>query len=126
MARSMSPSIRIDKEIHSAAKLVASVMSRSAAQQISHWARIGREFESTNTSAAAVGSVLAGHRNYDDLDDSEQAIVRAEWEERLTIRHNTFDLRAALVADGEREWVGLDEHENLVEYSATGETKILE
>lgn len=34
---------RVDGDLFDAAKSVGAIASRSAAQQISHWARIGRE-----------------------------------------------------------------------------------
>lgn len=126
MTTSTSPSIRVDGEIHASAKLVAPVMSRSAAQQISHWARIGRELESAQgVSASDIANVLVGRRSYDTLGDEEQAVVRAEWAERLVALRASVDLQDEFAAEGRTSWVGLDDQGNLVERFASGETKHL-
>ncbi len=81
---STSPA-RIDDELYSSAKAVGAVMSRSASQQIVHWARIGRELEAAGSvSLREVSQVLAGAGDYDDLGSREQAVVRTEWAERMT------------------------------------------
>ena len=56
---------RIDDELYASAKLVGALMSRSAGQQIAHWARIGRELEAADSvSQRAIGATLAARRNY--------------------------------------------------------------
>ena len=77
MANSSTP-IRIDAELLDTAKLVGSQQSRSAAQQIAHWARVGQEVEASRSiSAHAIAAVLAGRRAYDTLESEDQAVVRA-------------------------------------------------
>jgi hypothetical protein len=84
-------------------------MSRSTAQQIAHWARIGREIEaSEDVSLRDIAEVLGGRRPYDLLTTNEQAVVRAEWTERMTARRGELDLAAAFAAAG-RPFVELDE-----------------
>ena len=59
---------RVDGELFDAAMSIGAVTSRSAAQQLSHWARIGREVEaSPATSMRDIQVVLAGQGSYDDL-----------------------------------------------------------
>lgn len=112
---------RIDDELYELAKLVGAVMSRSAAQQITHWARIGREIESAEgVSARAVAKVLAQRSSYDELNEKEQAIVRAEWAERIEERREALDIPAEL-ADRGRSWVELDEEGRVVERGVTAE-----
>lgn len=114
--------IRIDDEIHASAKLVAPIQSRSTAQQITHWARIGRELESgSSVSHAAVADVLAGRQNYDDLGAKEQAVVRAEWSERIALQRSALDLADEYTAQG-RSWVELDDEGNVVRHSPDGES----
>ena len=75
MATSMP--IRIDEELYDSAKVVGASMSRSATQQVAHWARIGRELESSRSiSTRDVAAVLAGEVTYDDVGTREQAVVR--------------------------------------------------
>ena len=114
MAMSSSP-VRIEAEIFEAAKLVGETMSRSAAQQLAHWARIGREVEASGTiSQREIGLALAGRRSYDTLSSDEQAIVRAEWAERISARRAGLDLATRFAAEG-NGWVELDDDGNVVE-----------
>ena len=106
---------RIDDELFEHAKLIGSLMSRSAAQQIAHWARIGREIESTEgVSTRAITEVLAQRSSYDALTDEEQAIVRAEWAERIEERRAALDMPKELAAQG-RSWVELGDDGEVVE-----------
>ncbi|MDT0203482.1 TA system antitoxin ParD family protein [Nocardioides sp. AE5] len=92
---------RIDGDLFAAAKSSGSVNSRSAAQQIDHWARIGREFEaSANVSHRDVEAVLSGQGRYDALQEREQAIVRATWDERIAERIDTLDLAERFREEG--------------------------
>lgn len=109
-----STPIRVDEDIHALATAVAPAMSRSAAQQVSHWARIGKEFElSPGVSARAVEQVLAGTAPYDELGEREQAVVRAEWTERAEQRRRDLDLAVEFAAEG-RSYVELDGAGNIV------------
>ena len=92
---------RIDEDLFAAAKSAGELLSRSAAQQINHWARIGRELEASQAvSARDIGDVLAGRASYDDLSAREQAVVRAEWEVRIAERIATLDLVSEFEAAG--------------------------
>ena len=96
-----SSPVRVDEEIHACAAAVAPAMSRSTAQQISHWARIGKEFElAPDVSLRDIEQVLACDSSYDDLTSREQAIVRAEWAERTEQRRRTLDLVAEFESAG--------------------------
>jgi len=53
-----SNSIRVDAELFESARRQAELMSRSAAQQFEHWARLGRALEATGLSVAAVAELL--------------------------------------------------------------------
>jgi hypothetical protein len=105
---------RIDDELYASAKVVGSLMSRSAAQQIGHWARIGRELEAAESvSHRDIEAVLAGGRDYDRLNAHEQAVVRAEWAERMDVRRHDLDL-AQEFSDQGHSYVELDENGNVV------------
>ena len=113
-----SSPIRIDDDVHASAKLMASVMSRSTAQQVAHWARIGRELEtSQSVSQRAIAQVLECEASYDGLNAREQAVVRAEWVEHMAQRREALDLAAEFIAEG-RSFVELDEDGNIVERAA--------
>lgn len=109
---------RVDDELYASAKLVGGVMSRSAAQQIAHWARIGRELEASHAvSQRDIAGVLHGGHRYDQLTEHEQAIVRAEWAERITQRRENLDLAQEFAASG-RSFVELDADGNVVRHPA--------
>lgn len=89
-------------------------MSRSTAQQIAHWARIGRELELSQTvSHPSIAAVLNGQRSYDNLNEHEQAMVRAEWTHAMRSRREALDLEAQFRAEG-RSYVELDVDGNVV------------
>lgn len=105
---------RIDDELYASAKIVGPLMSRSAAQQIAHWARIGRELESAGSvSHRDIADVLAARRDYDQLTSQEQAVVRAEWAERMDARREALDLAREFSAHG-RTYVELDDDGRVV------------
>ncbi len=117
----VSSPFRIDDALYAAAKTVAPVMSRSAAQQIAHWARIGMEVEaSPGVSICAVADALRAAEGYDALTAGEQAVVRALWEERMR------DLREGLRLDQEfaaaaRPFVELDADGTVVRHDPGAE-----
>ena len=105
---------RIDGDLFAAAKSSGAVNSRSAAQQLAHWARIGREFEaSSGVAQRDVEAVLAGDGSYDALQEREQAIVRATWDEQVAGRLSSLDLEKKFRA-ADVGWVEADDEGNLV------------
>jgi ParD-like antitoxin of type II bacterial toxin-antitoxin system len=111
---------RIDPDVFDAAQVVGPTMSRSAAQQVNHWARIGRELElSHDLHHREIASVLAGQRPYDTLPAREQAVVRAEWDERMRATRAELDLAAEFTAAG-RSWSEVDANGDLVVKKASG------
>jgi ParD-like antitoxin of type II bacterial toxin-antitoxin system len=111
---------RIDEELFSAAKSAGEVWSRSAAQQINHWARIGRELEASRAvSARDIVEVLAGRASYDDIGAREQAVVRAEWDERMTELRTGLNLEEEFTAAGDT-WVEADAQGRTVERGGKG------
>jgi ParD-like antitoxin of type II ParDE toxin-antitoxin system len=84
---------RVDEDLFASAQLVGPLMERSAAQQLVHWARVGREVEAaTDVSHREIAEVLAQRRSYDDLSSKEQAVLRAEWAERIATRRKALNL----------------------------------
>ncbi len=106
---------RIDDDLFASAKAAGAVLSRSASQQISHWARIGRALEASGTlSQRAIAEVLAGERGYDELSVREQAVVRAEWDERIRARLESPDLARVFTAAAGTPYTELDENGHVV------------
>lgn len=113
MPTSNSP-LRIDKELTDSAREVAPRMSRSVAQQISHWARLGRELErSPDLSVVDVQRVLAGQGSFDELPAREQAVVRAEWLDRMDELRSSLRLNERFRAEG-HQYAELDGDGNVV------------
>jgi hypothetical protein len=109
---------RIDDDLYASAKLAGGVQSRSASQQVVHWARIGREIEaSASTLYKEIAQVLAGSRSYDSLSAKEQAVIRAEWSSRMDTLRTALNLAEEFSGAG-RSWVELDEDGSVVRRSA--------
>lgn len=105
---------RVDQGLFEAARASGALYSRSAAQQLAHWARLGRELEgSPSVTQDAIARVLAGQALYDDLPDPAQAVVRVEWDDRVATTLAGLDFTKGLRAAGE-PWAEADEGGNLV------------
>lgn len=102
---------RIDDRLYAAAKAAGKLHSRSVAEQIGHWARLGRALDaSPAVSVDDVSRVLSGRADYDDLSDpAAQASVRAAWSERLDERIAAVGLEDELRAAGEPWFVAGDD-----------------
>lgn len=110
--------MRVDGDLYESAKSTGTSSSRSAAQQINHWARIGRELEaSPAVSVRDIQRVLAGDELYDALSERAQAIVRAAWDVRADSLRSALDFRAEFASEG-RSWSELDDDGNVVVRSA--------
>lgn len=102
-------SLRIDDDLYAAAKQAGAVASRSAAQQVAHWALVGREMENSHTvSTRDIADVLAGRKTYDSLTAREQAVTRVEWTERVEALTDSLDFESEFAAEG-RPYVEADE-----------------
>lgn len=109
---------RIDEGLFEAARAAGALYSRSAAQQLAHWARLGRELEaSPSVTHDAIARVLAGQAVYDDLPDPAQAVVRVEWDDRVAATLAELDFTKGLHTAGE-PWAEADEDGNLVRRDA--------
>jgi hypothetical protein len=110
---------RVDGDLFDIAKSVGAINSRSAAQQINHWARIGREFEASGrVSQRDIERVLAGQAPYDELGEPAQAVVRATWDARIAERVAALDFETEFSAAGE-SWSDADESGHVVQRGTT-------
>lgn len=102
-----SPPTRLPEDLYEAARREAVRANRSTAQQITDWARLGRESESApDVSVRDVRRVLAGRSPSTSLNEREQAVVRAEWDERITEGIAELDFEAEFTASGDTWVVG--------------------
>lgn len=107
--------MRVEGELFEAARETGATMSRSAAQQLQHWARIGRELESAPAVAhATVQRVLDGRAPYDSLPDTAQAVVRAAWDEESERLARSLNFAAEFSSEGSG-WVEADEAGKVVD-----------
>jgi hypothetical protein len=105
---------RLDVEIVESARLTSEVMSRSTSQQLTHWARIGREVEAAaSMTPKEIAEALSGSASYDQLNSGEQAVVRALWSEALDTRMAELDYESRFWAEG-RPYAELDERGQVV------------
>jgi len=106
--------------VYDAAVAASAVSSRAVAQQIAHWARIGRELEmSPRVNHRSIAHVLAGARSYDSLGEHEQAIVRKEWAERASALRSELNYAIGFSAAGE-SYAEVDQDGNLLVHPARG------
>lgn len=113
----LSPPTRIESDVYAAAQVAGSVHDRSTAQQLTHWARIGRELERSVVSQSAIDDVLSGRRPYDSVSDYDQAVVRAAWAESMHDAAAGLDLTGEF-ADQGRSWSELAENGEVVHRDA--------
>lgn len=115
MATSPTTPTRFDAALFASAQAAGARSHRSAAQQLAHWARLGRELEATaGLSQRDIDRVLAGQISYDDVADREQAAVRTAWREAIDADLASLNLRERFEAEGRTRWSEADEHGNVV------------
>ena len=111
---------RVDRELLDSARVVGDTMSRSAPQQLAHWARIGREIElGSSVTLSKIADTLAGHTSYDDLNPDEQAVVRARWADRAAELLANLNLASEFAIEG-RTYVDLDDSGRVILHAANG------
>lgn len=114
MATTSTTPTRFDAALFESAQAAGARTHRSAAQQLAHWARLGRELEAAaGLSQRDIDRVLAGQLSYDDLGDREQAAVRTAWREGVDADLASLDLRARFAAQGRTRWSEADHEGNV-------------
>lgn len=105
--------VRVDGSLLDLAKSEGATMGRSAASQLSHWARIGRAIEHSGVPTSAIHAVLARQQSFDSLDDEDQRSVVAFWDHSIKERVADLDLVAEFEAAG-TAYAELDDDGNAV------------
>jgi hypothetical protein len=113
----------VSRDVYAAAKVAAELTGRSVAEQLSHWAKVGREVEALtligpHERQRSAQQLLAG-RDYDTLAGDEQALVRTAWDEEAEERLRSLDLAAERHAAG-LPIIILDEDGQVVRHHADG------
>ena len=105
--------VRIELGLIEAARGEGCETTGSVSAQITHWARLGRAFESARTPGSAIGSVLAKQGDFDSLSDEDQRAVSTMWNHRMAEAIANLDLVAEFEASGEA-YAFLDDDGNVV------------
>lgn len=99
--------------------------SRSAKQQLDHWARVGRAVSMRQTAARRrIEAVLSGELSLSALSAEERVVATAEQDVRIQEQAQAADFGAYLAAEGVTT-VALDDKGRLVEYRPDGTQKVL-
>lgn len=117
---------RIAADVYAAAQQAARRESRSAAQQIDHWVRIGQGFSMLQSaSRRRIEAVLSGALPMSSLRPDERTVVHAELDAAISAKAASTPLGAAVTADGVTT-VALDDQGRLVEYRPDGTSTLLD
>ena len=99
--------------------------SRSAKQQLDHWARVGRSVSMHQTAARRrVEAAMTGGLPLAQLSGAERLVVNAELDASIQSRAGSLSFGDALAAEG-MTTVALDEDGALVEYRPDGSTTVV-
>lgn len=116
---------RVSADLFEAAAAEGARQSRSARQQLDHWARVGRAMCGAQSAATSrVAAALAGELPLTGLSDEERTLVNAEITARIEENLNESDYGSDLAAEGITT-VALDDDGHLVEYRPDGTTVVL-
>jgi len=125
MGKTSSTPTRVAEDVATSAKAVALAENRSAAEQISHWARIGMQVERSGSVAnRRVLAVAAGRVPFSSLTDDERVVAHALVDARISELAAAQSFGAAARDEG-RATVSLDEDGNLIEIAADGSRRPL-
>lgn len=117
---------RVAADLMDSAAVEGSRQSRSAKQQLDHWARVGRAVSSQHSAARRkVEAALAGEMPLRDLSAEEGVVFNAEIaaaiEEGLSNAHYGKTLAARGITT-----VAIDDNGDIVQYRPDGSTAVLE
>lgn len=116
---------RVATDLLESAAVEGARQSRSAKQQLDHWARVGRAMSMRETIAQRrIEAVLAGTMTMDELPRHERDIVNAELDARVQAAAQRTTYRQLLANEGITT-VSLDEEGRLVERRPDGSSSII-
>lgn len=117
---------RIARDLFDDAAAEGKVSSRSAKQQLDHWARLGRAISrQQSASRRRIDAVLAGTLPMTALRPDERVVVNAELDAAITASAERVDLADVLARRGITT-VALDDDGALVQYSPDGTSVVLD
>ena len=99
--------------------------SRSAKQQLDHWARVGRAVSMHETAARRrIEAALAGTLVLSELDENERLVANAELDVAIQSRADASSFGTRLAAEGVTT-VALADDGTLVEYRPDGSRTVI-
>ncbi|BBY30273.1 TA system antitoxin ParD family protein [Mycolicibacterium sediminis] len=117
---------RVAADLVESATVEGARQSRSAKQQLDHWARVGRAVSSHQTaSRRRVEAALAGTLKLTALDDDEGIVFGAEITAAIEERLATTNYGDVLAARG-ITMVALDDDGRIVEYWPDGSSSVVD
>ncbi|WP_328356200.1 ParD-like family protein [Mycobacterium sp. NBC_00419] len=125
MAQAADRVTRVAVDLMESAADEGARQSRSAKQQLDHWARIGRAVSGQHSAARRkVEAALAGELALRELGTEEAVVFNAEISAAIEESLATTDYGAVLAARGVTT-VALDENGQIVQYHHDGSTSLL-
>lgn len=116
---------RVAADLMDSASVEGARQSRSAKQQLDHWARVGRAVSShQSASRHRIEAAMAGTLDLGDLDTDEEVVFNAELTAAIEERLADANYGAALSARG-LTLVALDDDGELVEYRPDGGSSVI-
>jgi hypothetical protein len=117
---------RVAADLMQSATVEGARQSRSAKQQLDHWARVGRAVSSHQSAPRRrVEAAMAGELDLDDLTPEEGVVFNAEISAAIEERLARTDYGGVLGAGG-ITMVALDDDGELVEYWPDGSSSVLD
>lgn len=117
---------RVASDLVESAAAEGARQSRSAKQQLDHWARVGRAVSShQSASRRRIEAALAGDLDVTALTDDEGTVFGAEISAAIEESLATADYGAVLAARGITT-VALDAKGDIVEYRPDGSTSVVD
>lgn len=122
---STSTPVRVEADLYEAAKSAGASSSRSAAQQVDYWARLGRAVSMVESAARRrIEAAVAGELPLAELSGEERIVANAEIDATVEQLAQSTSYGARLACEGVTT-VALDEDGRLVEYRPDGSTAIV-
>lgn len=125
MAKGASTPTRVAADVAESAASVAVAESRTATEQINHWARLGMQVErSTSAAGRRILAVVAGEAQFSTLTPDERTIAHAGVDARIAERAAAQRFGRDSRKAGQVT-VSIDDDGSLVEIAADGSRRAL-
>lgn len=116
---------RVATDLLAAAEVEARRESRSAREQLDHWARVGMHLSTRSTAARRrIERAIEGDLDFEELTDDEREIANAELSVNISRAANEMSFADRLAAEGVTTVVA-DAEGNLIERRPDGTTTAL-